>query len=280
MTRAATRCLPLCAVVALFVTSSACASLASDVNALRFRGCTGHAGSPTKLRASADLDKVARQWSRGGRLRDALDRTGYRVTDSASMHIGGTRDDATIVRALGQYYCEQITRHTFSVLGIYRRADDVWLVVATPFSPPTLQDAPQVDSRVLALINAARAKPRKCGSQSFPAVGPLRLSALLTQAALAQAQDMAAHEHFEHIGTDGSSPADRVTRTGYKWLNVAENIAAGASTADDVVNGWLESPGHCANIMGAPYTEMGIAYVVDARTKAGIYWSQVFGKPR
>ena len=103
---------------------------------------------------------------------------------------------------------------------------------------------------------------------------------MLTQAALAQAQDMSAHEHFEHEGTDGSTPAQRVSRTGYQWLNVGENIAAGAATADEVVTGWLDSPGHCKNIMTAAYTEMGIAYAADPKTKAGIYWSQVFGRPR
>jgi uncharacterized protein YkwD len=61
---------------------------------------------------------------------------------------------------------------------------------------------------------------------------------------------------------------------------VAENIAAGARDADSVVRGWLNSPGHCANIMGAQYREMGVAYVYDKKSDAGIYWSQVFASPK
>ena len=258
----------------------ASANLTTDVNALRSRGCTGHSGVRATLRPSRSLDQVAQEWSRGGRLRDALAHTNYRALNSASMRVTGTSNDSAILKALAQSYCDTVTDTAFTELGVYRRKDAVWLVVARPFTVPAIKDAREVASSVLDLVNAARSRPRKCGSQSFPAVGPLRLSAMLTQAALTQAQDMSAHEHFEHEGTDGSTPSQRVSRTGYQWLNVGENIAAGAATADEVVTGWLNSPGHCKNIMTAAYTEMGIAYAADPKGKAGIYWSQVFGRPR
>ena len=136
---------------------------------------------------------------------------------------------------------------------------------------------PQVAARVLELVNEARAKPRKCGSRTFPKAPPLQLSPLLSRAALAHAQDMSAHKLFEHRGSDGSKPADRVARTGYDWLAVAENIAEGADNADVVVRGWLASPGHCTNIMGAQYQEMGLAYFTDFAHKGDIYWAQTFG---
>jgi uncharacterized protein YkwD len=103
---------------------------------------------------------------------------------------------------------------------------------------------------------------------------------MLNRAALIHAQDMARHDHFEHVGTDGSTPAERVARVGYRWRNVAENIAAGAPTAATVVDGWIKSPGHCANIMGAEYKEMGIAFATEAKSEAGIYWSQEFATSR
>ena len=85
---------------------------------------------------------------------------------------------------------------------------------------------------------------------------------------------------FEHRGSDDSEPAVRVTRTGYRWRTVAENIAAGGTDAQTVVRGWLDSPGHCTNIMGAQFSEMGVAYAVDPKSRAGIYWAQVFASPR
>jgi uncharacterized protein YkwD len=52
-----------------------------------------------------------------------------------------------------------------------------------------------------------------------------------------------------------------------------------STTAEVVVNGWLDSPGHCSNIMDTQYTEMGIAYLVNRKSDAGIYWTQVFARP-
>jgi uncharacterized protein YkwD len=143
-----------------------------------------------------------------------------------------------------------------------------------------VRDAAAVSANVLKLVNAARSQPRKCGRTAFNAVPPLKRSAMLNQAALLHAQDMSNKNFFEHRGSDGSKVADRVSRVGYQWQTVAENIAIGAEDAESVVRGWLNSPGHCANIMGAQYTEMGVAYVANRNSDAGIYWTQVFAKPR
>jgi len=153
----------------------------------------------------------------------------------------------------------------------------VWIVVAAPLTLPTADAMPKVAARVLGLINEARSKSRKCGARAFPPAPPLTLSPLLSRAALAHAKDMSAHKLFEHRGSDGSKPADRVLRAGYDWAAVAENIALGAATAEVVVQGWLDSPGHCVNIMGAQYREMGLAYFTDFERKGDIYWAQTFG---
>jgi uncharacterized protein YkwD len=133
--------------------------------------------------------------------------------------------------------------------------------------------------RVLELVNAARAQSRRCGRRQFAAVPPLALSSLLTEAAARHAEDMALSASFHHRGSDGSQPSERVTRAGYRWRSTGENIAAGQSTAAAVVAAWLDSPGHCTNIMGPQYTEMGVAFAL-ASGRPGVYWAQVFAAPQ
>ena len=254
--------------------------MAGDINALRARGCEGSSASLTKLRTNRQLEGVAREWSKGGRLHAALERTKFRAVNSASVHIQGSRDDSKIVEAVRFAHCASITNPQFTDIGVYRRGDNTWIVVALPFSPPTIAEAPAIGQQVLALVNQARANPRRCGDKAFPAAKPVTLSATLSRAALIHAQDMASHDLFEHIGSDGSTPGKRASRVGYSWGVVGENIAAGAATAEEVVSGWLASPTHCVNVMGAKFTQMGIAYVVDPNSEAGIYWAQEFARPR
>ena len=71
-----------------------------------------------------------------------------------------------------------------------------------------------------------------------------------------------------------------MTRAGYRWRATGENIAAGQATADAVVAAWLDSPGHCTNIMGPQFTQMGVAFALAPSGNPGIYWAQVFGAPQ
>jgi uncharacterized protein YkwD len=256
------------------------ADLDDSINALRKRGCDGKPGVSRALRASRGLDAVAKEWSRGGRLKDAFERTDYRLVNSASMRIAGAPDERALLGVLAKNYCESIVDPTLTEIGVHRRGDGVWIVLAEPFTAPGAKDAPQVGREVLQLVNQARATGRKCGRTSFKPAPPLALSPTLERAARVHAADMARNSMLEHRGSDGSQPADRATRAGYRWRTVAENIAAGARDAQAVVQGWLDSPGHCINIMGPQYSEMGVAYVVDPKSDAGVYWAQVFGAPR
>lgn len=255
------------------------AGLMDDINALRTQGCNGRAGVAAPLHSSRELDAVAREWSRGGRLRDALARVGYRAVNSASMHIQGARTRTALLNAIASNYCETITDPVFTTIGVSRTASDAYIVVALPLTPPAVRDTQQIAQRVLELVNEARSQPRNCGRKRFAAVTALSYSAMLARAALTQAQDMARQNFFEHEGSDGSTVGVRATRAGYTWRSVGENIAAGSTTADTVVKGWLESPGHCANIMSPSFTEMGVAFATDPKSTAFIYWSQVFGTP-
>ena len=83
---------------------------------------------------------------------------------------------------------------------------------------------------------------------------------------------------FSHTGSDGSSPLDRIKRTGYSYRSAAENIAAGYRTAGDVVQGWYNSPGHRQNMLNCHLHEIGVAYADGG--SYGRYWTQVFATPR
>jgi uncharacterized protein YkwD len=92
---------------------------------------------------------------------------------------------------------------------------------------------------------------------------------------------MASHRRFAHEGSDGSLVAGRATRAGYDWRLVGENIAAGQPSAREAVEGWIESPGHCANLMNPVFTDMGAGYEISrARLPGFVYWTQVFAVRR
>jgi uncharacterized protein YkwD len=192
----------------------------------------------------------------------------------------GSSDQKAILNVLKTQYCETITDATFKEIGVFQQRDTVWVVVAAPFVTPEVKDSAQVSQKVLSLVNAARGKTRKCGRTEFQPAPPLALSAGLNRAALIHSQDMADKKFFEHVGSDGSKVGARVTRVGYVWRTAGENIAIGPETPEAVVQGWLESPGHCANMMSPGFTEMGVAFVVDRKSEAGIYWTQVLATPR
>jgi len=110
------------------------------------------------------------------------------------------------------------------------------------------------------------------------------LSTVLEQVAYGHAVDMAQHQYFEHQDLTGHTPADRVRAVGYHEKLVGENIAYGPKSADEVVRGWLDSPGHCENIMDPRFAEMGVAYArgyaPEPASSLGLYWVQVFADPK
>lgn len=137
----------------------------------------------------------------------------------------------------------------------------------------------KVRARVVELVNAARGSSRRCGSKRFAAAPPLSGSAQLNDAAAGHARDMARRKYFDHRGHDGSQPKDRVLRAGYQPRLTGENIAFGPESAEEVVAGWLASPGHCANIMDERFEQIGV-YFSTGRNRKHIYWVQTFGAPR
>ncbi|MFI1979600.1 CAP domain-containing protein [Streptomyces wedmorensis] len=118
--------------------------------------------------------------------------------------------------------------------------------------------------QVIALVNAERAKA---------GCGPLSANAALTRAAQGHSDDMAARDFFDHTNPDGDGPGQRVTAAGYPWSTYGENIAMGQKTPEQVMEAWMNSPGHRANILNCDFKEIGIGI----HSSGGPYWTQVFG---
>lgn len=136
-------------------------------------------------------------------------------------------------------------------------------------------------AEALRLVNARRAAGATCGARgSFAAVPALAWDAQLAQAAYRHSRDMADHDHFSHTGTDGSTLGARVDAAGYAWSGVGENIGAGYGSLQSVVDGWMASDGHCANLMSPGYTELGLACARNNASSYGLYWTLDLARPR
>ncbi|PVV13202.1 MAG: hypothetical protein B6D77_04600 [gamma proteobacterium symbiont of Ctena orbiculata] len=132
------------------------------------------------------------------------------------------------------------------------------------------------DKIMLTLVNDARAVARTCGSTNYSAVPSLAWHCNLEQAAQVHSTSMADNDFFSHTGIDDSDPGDRITATGYNWRTYGENIAAGYNDEQSAMTAWLESPGHCANIMNGSFTEIGVAVAENPTSTYLIYWTQDF----
>lgn len=266
----------------------------SAVQLLREGGCGGVVQAARPLRHNAVLDRAAQRWAAGMALPAAAARSGY-GTKSSTMGVHVSGPDASMLELLRRSECRSVTSQALREMGFYRRGQDFWLVLASDYMTPAASGAPAishlparpraVDSpvlsrRALELVNEVRARGTRCGGRSFAPARPMRLSASLGGVAFGHATDMAVHNYFEHEDLAGQSPADRVRAVGYKEKLVGENIAYGPKSVEEVVQGWLDSPGHCENIMDPRFGEMGIAFAAGRNTRRGLYWVQLLAAPR
>lgn len=141
---------------------------------------------------------------------------------------------------------------------------------------------PDFAAIALARMNRARAAGASCGSKgTFAPAAALGWSPLLNQAAEAHTQDMVAKNFFSHTGSSGSSMSSRVNATGYAWSGLGENIAAGYAGIDKVMDGWLASDGHCANLMNPAFNQVGLVCVPGtATTSYNNYWTMDLARSR
>ncbi|MFJ7327769.1 sigma-70 family RNA polymerase sigma factor [Streptomyces cyaneofuscatus] len=136
-----------------------------------------------------------------------------------------------------------------------------------PPPPPAPAPAPPASEggQVLQIVNTERAKE---------GCGPVTSNDLLATAAQRHSADMASKDYFSHTSPDGTDPGDRITAAGYRWSTYGENIAKGQRTPADVMQAWMDSPGHRANILNCSFKEMGIGKVDSG---GGPVWTQKFG---
>ncbi len=161
--------------------------------------------------------------------------------------------------------------------------------VSSPVVSPSLVLSTQ-KQYALDMVNYMRATRRICGRKVYEAAKPLRWSEPLYQAAYEHSQDMAYTRYFSHKGSGqqsdrtcieqglgcGSNFVERSKQNGYiAHRGLAENIAYGAKSIDEVMQQWMASSGHCKNIMNPKFTEFGMA---EVKSLNGVsYWTQNFG---
>lgn len=212
-------------------------------------------------------------------LHRALGARGYPFTSAQAISLSGPRDAQAAMSALQESYCQLLLDPQFVDLGVSQQGRDWRIVLARPLLSGKLGDWQVEGQKLLALINEARKQPRQCGAQSFGGTSPLVWNAALGTAAESHSRAMANGNFFSHLGSDGRTPGDRAELAGYDGTRTGENIAAVLDTPRKVLDGWLASPGHCANLMSPQFSELGAAYAVDPQSDAGIYWAVLFGAP-
>ncbi|KOV58019.1 stress protein [Streptomyces sp. NRRL WC-3618] len=142
--------------------------------------------------------------------------------------------------------------------------DTYWTALwARPLRPGDLE---RTAAEVIDLTNRERARA------GLPSLAP---DAPLTRAAQAHSTDMVVRAFYSHTGPDGSQPWDRAAAAGSARRTIGENIACGQRSPAEVVEGWMNSPGHRANILKREFTHIGIGFAGGG--KAGTYWTQLFG---
>jgi uncharacterized protein YkwD len=158
--------------------------------------------------------------------------------------------------------------------------DPVWEEACHPDVEGWKGSWASAEEKVVELINEARATTTNCGSEGvFAATGPVVMDQHLRCAARYHSLWMAQTNSFSHDspgGDLGEDPWERIDSTGFDGFAVGENIAAGYDSARGVVNGWLGSDGHCANLMNPDATLTGVGYYVGGYY--GHYWTQNFGR--
>lgn len=136
-----------------------------------------------------------------------------------------------------------------------------------------LRDPGSVREEMLTRVNAAR---KKAGLK------PLRLNSELEKAAQRHAEDMLNRGYFAHESPAGTTVRERSRKAGYDWAAIGENIAFGQTSVGEVVETWMDSPGHRKNILSRNFSELGVGLALGKGRdgKYQVLWVQNFGAPR
>jgi uncharacterized protein YkwD len=140
----------------------------------------------------------------------------------------------------------------------------------------------QFEEEVLLLVNQKRAKSADCGEEGdFPAAKPVVMDATLRCSARLHSLDMFERAFFDHTNPDGADPFERMGAAGFKGSGAGENIAVGQTSPAQVMQSWMDSDDHCANVMRGNYALLGVGYHPGAggRGLGSNFWTQNFGAP-
>lgn len=132
---------------------------------------------------------------------------------------------------------------------------------------PTINDIKAIENEVIRLVNVERSKR---GLQ------PLTAHWELSRVARYKSQDMINKNYFSHTSPTYGSPFDMMETFGIRFSAGGENIAMGQRTAAEVMNSWMNSPGHRSNILSPTYTHIGVGLAKSSSGRA--YWTQLFIK--
>ncbi|MER6378560.1 CAP domain-containing protein [Streptomyces sp. NPDC001250] len=218
--------------------------------------------------AMADAGRLAAEGRDGVSVHQRITAAGYAYATVGEHLVSGPRSPAEFVE-----YCLGSDRSRRTLLDpAFRHAalahaeagDRYWTALwAAPLTPDALSRSA---AEVVALTNAER------GRAGLP---PLATDPLLTAAAQAHCADMVARDFYDHTSPDGSRPWDRAAAAGSRLRTIGENIACGQRSPAEVVDGWMNSPGHRANILKREFGHIGVGFAGGGR--AGTYWTQLFG---
>ncbi|MET8633915.1 CAP domain-containing protein [Streptomyces sp. NPDC057746] len=249
------------------------------VNAARAGAGSRPVGLDARLTAAAQAHAagmaargaLAAESADGTSLHQRITASGYTYLTVGEHLVSGPRTPAEFVE-----YClgDERSRRTLCAPGFtdagvacvagLRSNDMYWTALWA--SPLTAAGLARTADEVLALTNAERA------AAGLP---PLAADPRLTAAAQAHSADMVTRDFYAHTSPEGREPWDRAAAAGSRHRAVGENIACGQRSPTEVVRGWMNSPGHRANILKPAFTHLGVGFAGGGR--AGTYWTQLFG---
>lgn len=138
------------------------------------------------------------------------------------------------------------------------------------------------EQEVLVLVNEYRAAGANCDTEGeFGPAEPLTMEPMLRCSARLHSKDMFEREFFDHTNPDGLDPFQRMEEAGFEGSYMGENIAYGQPNPEEVMIDWMESDGHCSNVMNPNFTLIGVGYHEGAANPRDgkHFWTQNFGTP-
>lgn len=221
--------------------------------------------------AMADAGRLGVEGADGVSVYQRMTAAGYAYITVGEHLVSGPRTAAEFVEyCLGaqqprRTLCDPVfTQAGFAQVRDDRSGDVYWTALwARPLTPGELT---RTAAEVVGLTNTARARA---------GLPPLAVDPVLTRAAQAHSADMVARAFYSHTSPGGSQPWDRAAAAGSIRRTIGENIACGQRSPAEVVDGWMNSPGHRANILKPDFTHIGIGFAGGG--PAATYWTQLFG---